>query len=201
MKRTILAVTLLLTMMLLLTACSDKDSTAGSGNSDPSPDSAAAADKEDDKDDEDVSAASDDESAINEIISVAGWTIGIENVEIDKSLENASTILGYTNVATSKFTAEAEDGYEYCLVKMSFEKEDSTEDISWDKFVLTDSEGNTYSRCDDSFLSDLGMKRIPGTSLNFGSHEGWLAFEIKEGASGLTISYPFENDTFEYAID
>ena len=188
MKRTILAVTLLLTMMLLLTACSDKDSTAGSGNSDPSPDSAAAADKEDDKDDEDVSAASDDES------------IGIENVEIDKSLENASTILGYTNVATSKFTAEAEDGYEYCLVKMSFEKEDSTEDISWDKFVLTDSEGNTYSRCDDSFLSDLGMKRIPGTSLNFGSHEGWLAFEIKEGASGLTISYPFENDTFEYAI-
>ena len=53
-----------------------------------------------------------------------------------------------------------------------------------------------YTRIDDEFLTNLGMTRMAGTKLNFGSNKGWIAFEIKEDASGLTLSYPFESETY-----
>ena len=69
----------------------------------------------------------------------------------------------------------------------------NTEAIDWASLKLTDSDGNEYTRIDDEFLTNLGMTRMAGTKLNFGSNEGWIAFEIKEDASGLTLSYPFES--------
>ena len=66
--------------------------------------------------------------------------------------------------------------------------------------VKTDSEGNEYSRMDDEFISELGMTRMAGTTLNFGSNEGWIAFEIDENAEGLELSYPFEAEEYHCAL-
>ena len=119
--------------------------------------------------------------------TVAGWQFVVEKLEKNKSLENVSVDLGYTGVETNDYVKEASDGNVYYLIKMQINKDGSTEAIDWASLKLTDS---------DEFLTNLGMTRMAGTKLNFGSNEGWIAFEIKEDASGLTLSYPFESETY-----
>ena len=118
--------------------------------------------------------------------TVAGWQFVVEKLEKNKSLENVSVDLGYTGVETNDYVKEASDGNVYYLIKMQINKDGSTEAIDWASLKLTDNE----------FLTNLGMTRMAGTKLNFGSNEGWIAFEIKEDASGLTLSYPFESETY-----
>ena len=128
---------------------------------------------------------------------IAGWHIVTENVEINPSLENISVALGYSGMQTSEFVKKAEEGNTFCMVKLLIEKEGSKEVIDWEKMILTDAEGNEYHRIQDEFILDLGMKRLPGTKLNFGSNEGWIAFEIPlTSSSGLTLSYDFENESY-----
>lgn len=128
--------------------------------------------------------------------TIAGWHIVVEKSEINKSMENVSVDLGYTGVETSDFKKEAGEGKSFCLIKLLMEKEKSKEVIDWQKMKLTDEKGNEYTRIDDAFLTDLGMMRMPGTALNFGSSEGWIVFEIDETAEKLTLSYPFEAEEF-----
>lgn len=128
--------------------------------------------------------------------TVAGWQFVVEKLEKNKSLENVSVDLGYTGVETNDYVKEASDGNVYYLIKIQINKDGSTEVIDWASLKLTDSDGNEYTRIDDEFLTNLGMTRMSGTKLNFGSNEGWIAFEIKEDASGLTLSYPFESETY-----
>ena len=132
--------------------------------------------------------------------TVAGWQFVVEKLEKNKSLENVSVDLGYTGVETNDYVKEASDGNVYYLIKMQINKDGSTEAIDWASLKLTDSDGNEYTRIDDEFLTNLGMTRMAGTKLNFGSNEGWIAFEIKEDASGLTLSYPFESETYSCAL-
>ena len=132
--------------------------------------------------------------------NVSGWEITIENVMRDARMSNVSVVLGYTDATTNEFETVATEGYEYFLIKMKISKKDSKENIEWDKMTLTDSEGNVYKRTDDIFISDLGMKRIPGTALNFGSNEGWIAFEVKEEAKKLTLGYDFAEADLSYTF-
>ncbi len=131
-------------------------------------------------------------------VNIAGWHIVTQKVRINPSLENISVALGYSGVQTSEFSKTAKDGNTFCLVKLLIEKEGSREEILWENLCLTDGDGNVYHRIEDEFILDLGMKRMPGTKLNFGSNEGWIAFEIpEEAASELTLSYEFENEAYQ----
>lgn len=130
----------------------------------------------------------------------AGWNITVEDVEINSSLENVSVELGYTGVETSDYKKEADAGKTFCMIKLKIEKDGSKETLDWANLKLTDSEGNEYSRMDDEFISELGMTRMAGTTLNFGSNEGWIAFEIDENAEGLELSYPFEAEEYHCAL-
>lgn len=134
-------------------------------------------------------------------VSADGWNIIIEGSMRDSSMKNAAVVLGYTAVTTNEFVQEAPDGKEYFLIKMKISKDESDASIQWDKLALTDGDGNTYNRIDDIFIEDLGMKRLPGTDLNFGSHEGWLAFEVDEAAEGLTMHYDFPNGSINYTFE
>lgn len=147
-----------------------------------------------------VKETSADTTAAEKGITAGGWTVEFEDTLVDKSLENASTVLGYGEVETANFSKEASAGKQFCLIKLKCKKEEGTENIDWTKMVLKDAEGNSYSRIEDGFISDLGMKRLPGTNLNFGENEGWICFEINEGASGLTLEYPFETETLTIQI-
>lgn len=141
-----------------------------------------------------------EQSAEGSDITVSGWRIVVENVQVNKTLENISVDLGYTGVETNNVVKEAEDGKTFCLVKLMIEKQGSRETIEWDKLQLTDSNGNTYQRMDDTFITDFGMMRMPGTTLNFGNSEGWIAFEINEDVSGLELSYPFEEEAYSSTL-
>lgn len=138
--------------------------------------------------------------AYGEVVSAAGWNITVEDVEINSSLENVSVELGYTGVETSDYKKEADAGKTFCMIKLKIEKDGSKETLDWANLKLTDSEGNEYSRMDDEFISELGMTRMAGTTLNFGSNEGWIAFEIDENAEDLELSYPFEAEEYHCAL-
>lgn len=133
-------------------------------------------------------------------VSVAGWKMTVDNVLIDSSLSHASTTLGYTNTDTGIFEKDASEGNVFVLIKMTITKDGSTENIEWENMSLSDAAGNRYHRIEDTFIEDLNMKRIPGTTLNFGSYEGWFAFEVPESASDLVLTYTFENEEMTYSI-
>ena len=166
----------------------------------------AAADKADAKEETDSTEAKDtsedsaSSDAYGEVVSAAGWNITVEDVEINSSLENVSVELGYTGVETSDYKKEADAGKTFCMIKLKIEKDGSKETLDWANLKLTDSEGNEYSRMDDEFITELGMTRMAGTTLNFGSNEGWIAFEIDENAEGLELSYPFEAEEYHCAL-
>lgn len=132
--------------------------------------------------------------------SVAGWKITVEDVEKNTSLENVSVELGYTGVETSDYQKEADQGKIFCLIKLLIEKDGSKETIEWDKLKLTDGNGNEYARMEDEFLTDLGMARMTGNTLNFGTNEGWIAFEIDENATDLELEYPFEAENYQCVL-
>lgn len=134
-------------------------------------------------------------------VSAGGWNIIIENIQRDTSMKNAATVLGYTDTVTNEYEKEAPEGKEYFMVKLKISKGDSTQDFQWGRLELSDNDNNVYQRIDDIFIDDLGMKRLPGTDLNFGTHEGWIAFEVNQAADGLTLTYQFDNEKMEYHFE
>lgn len=142
----------------------------------------------------------DEDAFVPVDVSAGGWNIIIEDIIIEDSLENVDVVLGYTDATTNKFVKEAASDHEFVLLKLNISKHDSKETLKWDKFTLTDNLGNEYKRIDDAFIKDLGMVRMSGTDLNFGTNEGWIAFEVKEDAETLTLNYKFENETLTYTL-
>ncbi len=150
---------------------------------------------------EKVSDATEETENQSKVYETGGWKITYEGLGIESSLKNVSEELGYADVSTSEVNKEANEGKEFCLIKLIFEKVDSSQEIDWTKLKLVDKEGNEYTRIDDSFLTDLSMKRLPGTILNFGVNEGWIAFEINESAEELSLIYPFEESELNIEIN
>ena len=140
-------------------------------------------------------------AAANGDVTIAGWHIAVEGVQMDDAPANISVALGYTSVETTEYSKQASEGMTFCMIKLLIEKDGSREAVEWEKMLLTDGEGNEYHRIADEFILDLGMKRMPGTKLNFGSNEGWIAYEIPKEAAGLVISYGFENETWRFSLD
>lgn len=125
-----------------------------------------------------------------------GWNFSVVDVKLNTSLEDISTSVGYGGEAsTNKISAKPKAGNSYLLIKILAEKKEGTEVIAWDKMLVKDSNGNTYSRMEDSFLEDYGFKRMKGTPLNFGSNEGWIAYEVPSGAIDLKLNYTSEAGT------
>ena len=132
--------------------------------------------------------------------TVGGWHIAVEKVMVRQSMKNVTVDLGYTDVETTEFVKEAPEGKLLCLVKLNIEKAGSREKIAWENMLLTDAQGRQYNRIEDNFISDLGMKHMPGTPLNFGVNEGWIAYEIDADAETLTLSYDFAEEAFSCAF-
>ena len=133
-------------------------------------------------------------------VSVAGWNFTVEDVQMNPSLENVSVEMGYTNVETTNFKKEASTGKTFCLIKLKIEKDGSKESIDWANMKVTDSDGNEYERMDDEFLTDLGMMRMPGNTLNFGTNEGWIVYEVNEDAEGLELTYSFDSEEYNCTL-
>lgn len=136
----------------------------------------------------------------NSVYEEGGWKVTYEDVMTDTKLENVSTQLGYTDVSTSEYHKQASEGMKFCMIKLIFEKVDSKEEIDFTKLKLVDENGKEYNRIDDTFISDLGMKRLQGTKLNFGTNEGWICYEVEETGTQFTLEYPFETGTLSVQV-
>ncbi len=202
MKKKLAYVMMVMILLLSFAACSENKSEDTAGDS--SNEQEGISEEVTQSPEEDDSTAKDlgETQEFQQVdISAAGWTILLENYMRDTSMKNAATVLGYTDTTTTEFVQEAPEGKEYFLIKLKLEKDDSKENVQWDKVTLTDQENQVYYRTEDVFIEDLGMKRVPGTDLNFGSNEGWIAFEINEGAKGLKLTIQFDAAVSEYTFD
>lgn len=193
MKKKLLYAILLSASILSITGCQSDNSTKETAKTE------AVADSETTKTSEEKT--SDGLSKAGSVSEVGGWKVTYEESMLDKKLENVSTQLGYTSVESSEYHKEASEGMKFCLLKVIFEKVDSKEEIDFTKLKLIDENGKEYSRMDDAFLSDLGMKRLQGTKLNFGTNEGWICYEVDESANKFTLEYPFEGETLSIPVE
>lgn len=202
MKKILLVMTLISTVALFVSCKSDKNANdQGSGNqSGQNATITAAADNNAEADPTLTPQADTSDEFEQTTLSASGWDVSIQNAVRNDTMNNVSVVLGYTDATTNEFEVKAQEGYDYYLIKMSITKKDSKENIEWDNLTLTDSEGNVYKRADDTFISDLGMKRLPGTTLNFGTNEGWIAFEVKKEAKELTLMYDFADEDLTYSF-
>lgn len=132
----------------------------------------------------------------------AGWKMEVLNYKITTSIEDIKSDLGIKKINKDlvPIPTEAKEGYEYVFIHLNMEKVDSMEQIQWDKFYLMDNLGNSYTRIDDSFLTDLGASRMTGMDLNFGIKQGWIMFEIKEGYNQLRLDYKFKKNHLDCII-
>ena len=89
------------------------------------------------------------------------------------SLRNAKTLVGAISAALQELDPDNKDTYA----------------------ANADAYGQKLSALDAEY-----QKRMAGTTLNFGSNEGWIAFEIDENAEGLELSYPFEAEEYHCAL-
>ena len=204
MKRNYSIILIVLLMSFVITACSNVSMEAGDDIADGKRTDElmpVTTIPEDNNSEQPVGEAGAGKEFVPVELSAGGWNFIIENYMRDQSMENAAVILGYTDTTTSEFVKEAPEGKEIFLVKMNITKDDSKEAIQWDKLILKDGSGREYHRIDDIFIDDLGMKRLPGTDLNFGTSEGWIAYEVDEKAEELAIQYEFENDRLEYTFE
>jgi len=192
--------TVLLSISFLLTGCSDTKEQENDSKNTTKEINEVTNPPEQEQSDQVVDDSQQTEDFSEVELTAGGWSIILENTMRDASMSNAAVVLGYTDTTTNEFVQEAPEGKEYFLVKMKITKNDSSEYIQWDKLTLKDSDNNVYTRADDIFIEDLGMKRMPGTDLNFGSNEGWIAFEINKGAEELQLQYQFDNENLEYTF-
>lgn len=176
----------LILVLALMTACGNGGEKATTAETTTAKEAATTAQVETDA----------EEAAVKEA-SAGGWNIKLENSTQGAELSDVSVVLGYTGTGTEEFSKKAGEGKEFLLVKLLCEKKDGQEVIDWEKLIVTDKDGNEYKRIEDSFLTDLNMQRLQGTTLNFGTNEGFIAFEVNEGATGYTLSYPFEEGNLE----
>jgi uncharacterized protein YcnI len=200
MKKILLVMTLISTAVLFVSCKADKNANE-QGSENQSGQNAAITAPADNNADPTLTPQADKTDEFEPVtLSVSGWDVTIQNAIRNDTMNNVSVVLGYTDATTNEFEVKAPEGYDYYLIKMTITKKDSKENIEWDRMTLTDSEGNVYKRTEDTFISDLGMKRLPGTTLNFGSNEGWIAFEVKKEATGFTLSYDFADEDLTYSF-
>ena len=176
----------LILIMALMTACSNGEEKATTAEATTAKEAGTT-----------VQAETDAETTEVKEATAGGWTIKLEDSTQGAELSDISVVLGYSGTGTEEFSKKAEEGKEFLLVKLLCEKKGGQEVIDWEKLTVTDQDGNEYKRIEDSFLTDLNMMRLQGTTLNFGSNEGFIAFEVNEGATGYTLTYPFEEGNLE----
>lgn len=197
MRKKLIVISMTLIMALSLSACGEKSENKQEEKTTKAETTTVSADSKT----QDGKADNSDFKAVD--VSVAGWTMSVDNVQIAPELSNTSEVLGYSSASSTTFDQKANEGNTYVLIKMTIKKDGASENIQWDNMLLTDAEGNNYNRIDDSFIDSLTWKRMSGTDLNFGSHEGWFAYEIPEdkSTSGLVLSYKFKDGTMEYKVN
>lgn len=132
-----------------------------------------------------------------------GWNVEVSDVRVTNNLSDTSTSIGYGGDISSEVFEKkpSDESLNFCLVKFKMDKVDSSDVIKWDNVTVVDQDGSVYNRIDDSFLEDVGFKRLKSSDINFGENEGWISYEVPQSTTSLKLRITIGEETKEIELD
>lgn len=123
------------------------------------------------------------------------WTVSVHEYKIVNGLESVDDVRQYDGsiAKVSHKNVPSKDNV-FVLLNLDVKKNVSgNHPLVWDNLILRDSNGNSYSRMQDVFLTDYKYDRLPATDLKLDG-KGWICFEVPaDAAKKLKLIYS-END-------
>lgn len=112
------------------------------------------------------------------------WQIEVNGSELQSALHSVEKVDQYIGEAIDVSHNDVpSNGMQFLLVNLTVSKQ-ATGNIpfAWEELSLSLG-GKSYFRMqDDSFLTNHGYQRLPGTELKLGSKSGWICFEVPTDA-------------------
>ncbi|MDO4518754.1 MAG: aryl-sulfate sulfotransferase [Eubacteriales bacterium] len=125
--------------------------------------------------------------------NTTNWDVEILDVIQTEELKTIVPVTQYDlSIDNVEYLNHAQEGMRYLLLNMKIKKSGSgSAAFSWKNVILTDINGDIYTRSDDIFLENHGYDRMPGTDIKMGSKTGWICFEIPEESEegAFTLEY------------
>jgi hypothetical protein len=122
--------------------------------------------------------------------SIYPWSIEVLGVSEKAELSGKSEEVQYDGkLSTRKVEKKAPKGEVFVILELRLKKQAAGSVFSWNELHIESADGKRYGRLpDDAFLELFGMRRIRGTDLNFGEHEGSICFSLPiRAASGKLL--------------
>ena len=123
------------------------------------------------------------------------WTVSVHEYKIVDGLESVDDVRQYDgSIAKVPHKNVPSKDNVFVLLNLDVKKNVSgNHPLVWDNLILRDSNGNSYSRMQDVFLTDYKYDRLPATDLKLDG-KGWICFEVPaDEAKKLKLIYS-END-------
>lgn len=123
------------------------------------------------------------------------WTVSVQEYKIVDGLESVDDVRQYDgSIAKVPHKNVPSKDNVFVLLNLDVKKNVSgNHPLVWDNLILRDSNGNSYSRMQDVFLTDYKYDRLPATDLKLDG-KGWICFEVPaDAAKKLKLIYS-END-------
>jgi hypothetical protein len=126
------------------------------------------------------------------------WEITILNREITTDLSGTQSVVQYGGDSQDiAFNEKPADGYVFVLLDLTIEKTATRQSkFVWANAYLTDGEGNKFYRHEnDTFLTNFNLPRIKSTDLVFGSHQGFVCYEVPQGGIEGELFFVYSGET------
>ena len=123
------------------------------------------------------------------------WTVSVQEYKIVDGLESVDDVRQYDgSIAKVPHKNVPSKDNVFVLLNLGVKKNVSgNHPLVWDNLILRDSNGNSYGRMQDVFLTDYKYDRLPATDLKLDG-KGWICFEVPaDAAKKLKLIYS-END-------
>ena len=123
------------------------------------------------------------------------WTVSVHEYKIVDGLESVDDVRQYDgSIAKVPHKNVPSKDNVFVLLNLDVKKNVSgNQPLVWDNLILRDSNGNSYSRMQDVFLTDYKYDRLPATDLKLDG-KGWICLEVPaDAAKKLKLIYS-END-------
>jgi hypothetical protein len=132
---------------------------------------------------------------------IDGWEISIVDIKLHHSLTGTSFFKQTSDAADMKRTCiQALKGKTLLFVKIIADQEEGSSIIDWKNICVRDSSGHNYVRMNDSFLDELGLKRISSKPLSTGINRGWIAFDLDKNARRLKLGVTSGEESIDFKL-
>ncbi len=132
---------------------------------------------------------------------IDGWEISIVDIKLHNSLTGTNFLKQPSDASDMKRASmQALKGKTLLFVKIIADQEEGSSVIDWKNICVRDSSGHNYVRMNDSFLDELGLKRISSEPLSSGIYRGWIAFNLEKNARRLKLGITSGKESIDFKL-